>query len=105
MDERSITLCDCNVQTIAGEMQEYELVRTLRMAGYGLLILGPSLHFWYNLMSKVFPKRDILSTLKKMAMGQIAYGPAMTVVFFSVNAALQGNATSFCLFFFPLIQC
>lgn len=79
------------VQTIVEEMQQYDLVRTLRMAGYGMLILGPSLHYWYNFMSRVFPKRDFLSTFKKMGMGQIVYGPAMTAVFFSVNAALQGS--------------
>lgn len=70
--------------------ESYDAVRTLRMAGYGMLVLGPSLHFWFNFMSRVFPKRDIFSTLKKMAMGQTLYGPAMTVVFFSLNACLQG---------------
>lgn len=61
------------------------------MAGYGMIVLGPSVHFWFNFMSKLFPKRDMLSTLKKIAMGQTSYGPAMTVVFFSLNARLQGN--------------
>lgn len=60
------------------------------MAGYGMLILGPSLHFWFNFMSKLFPKRDLITTFKKMAMGQLLYGPAMTAVFFSLNARLQG---------------
>ena len=60
------------------------------MAGYGMIILGPSLHFWFNFVSKLFPRRDLLSTLKKMAMGQALYGPAMNVVFFSLNARLQG---------------
>ena len=64
------------------------------MAGYGMVILGPTLHFWFNFMSKLFPKRDLLSTLKKMVMGQALYGPAMTVVFFSVNAFLQGTHDS-----------
>ncbi len=64
------------------------------MAGYGMLILGPSLHFWFNFMSKLFPKRDLVSTLKKMFMGQALYGPTMTVVFFSVNACLQGTHDS-----------
>ncbi|KAE8725640.1 hypothetical protein F3Y22_tig00008289pilonHSYRG00084 [Hibiscus syriacus] len=68
----------------------YDLVRTSRMAGYGLLILGPSLHFWFNLMLKLFPKRDLITTFKKMAMGQLLFGPFMTVVFFSLNACLQG---------------
>lgn len=64
------------------------------MAGYGMVILGPSLHFWFNFVSMAFPKRDLRSTLTKMALGQTVYGPIMTVVFFSVNAALQGIATS-----------
>ncbi|XP_042009764.1 PXMP2/4 family protein 4-like [Salvia splendens] len=86
------TAADITSQTIVGGMeQRYELVRTLRMGGYGMVILGPSLHYWYNLMSAVFPKRDVLSTLKKIGLGQAVYGPAMTVVFFSVNAALQGE--------------
>lgn len=59
-----------------------------------MLILGPSLHFWFNFMSKVLPKRDIMTTLKKIVMGQILFGPAMTVIFFSVNAALQGKTNS-----------
>ncbi|KAK4383033.1 hypothetical protein Sango_2814000 [Sesamum angolense] len=68
---------------LPGESSEqYDLIRTLRMAGYGMLILGPSVHYWYNFMSTVFPKRDLLSTLKKMALGQTSYGPTMTVIFF-----------------------
>ena len=71
--------------------ESYDLVRTARMAGYGLLILGPTLHYWFNLMSRLFPKRDLITTFKKMAMGQTVYGPTMNVVFFSLNAALQGK--------------
>ncbi|PON90571.1 Mpv17/PMP [Trema orientale] len=86
------TAADLSSQTIAQQsLDSYDLLRTLRMAGYGLLVLGPSLHFWFNFMSKLFPKRDLLSTLKKMAMGQGIYGPTMTVVFFSLNARLQGE--------------
>ncbi|XP_015866897.3 uncharacterized protein LOC107404462 [Ziziphus jujuba] len=86
------TAADLSSQTISQKSSEsYDLLRTLRMAGYGLLILGPTLHFWFNFMSKLYPKRDLLPTLKKMAMGQMLYGPVMTVVFFSTNAHLQGE--------------
>lgn len=79
-------------QTIPqASVESYDFVRTARMAGYGLLILGPTLHYWFNLMSRLFPKRDLITTFKKMAMGQTVYGPAMNVVFFSLNAALQGK--------------
>ncbi|XP_020552882.1 uncharacterized protein LOC105172678 isoform X2 [Sesamum indicum] len=90
------TVADLSSQTIAAENSEgYDLVRTLRMAGYGLVIIGPSLHYWFNLVSRVFPKRDLLSTLKKMALGQTVYGPTATTVFFSVNAALQASGEQF----------
>ncbi|XVF01369.1 hypothetical protein REPUB_Repub04eG0082200 [Reevesia pubescens] len=92
---------DLSSQTISKSFSDpYDLVRISRMAGYGMFILlgfvepssGPSLHFWFNLMSKLFPKRDLITTFKKMAMGQLLYGPTMTVVFFSVNARLQGES-------------
>ncbi|CAH2076960.1 unnamed protein product [Thlaspi arvense] len=83
---------DLSSQTIPqASVESYDLVRTARMAGYGLLILGPTLHYWFNLMSRLFPKRDLITTFKKMAMGQTVYGPCMNVVFFSLNAALQGE--------------
>ncbi|KAL6560761.1 hypothetical protein OROGR_004320 [Orobanche gracilis] len=89
------TAADLSSQSIVGETSEgYDLARTLRMAGYGMLIIGPSLHYWFDFVSRVYPKRDILSTLKKMALGQTVYGPAMTSIFFSVNAALQGESGS-----------
>ncbi|EOA18220.1 hypothetical protein CARUB_v10006709mg [Capsella rubella] len=83
---------DLSSQTIPqASVESYDLVRTARMAGYGLVILGPTLHYWFNLMSRLFPKRDLITIFKKMAMGQTVYGPAMNVVFFSLNAALQGE--------------
>ena len=80
------------LQTLEKPSSEpYNVVRTLRMAGYGMVILGPSLHYWFTFVSKILPKRDLLSILKKMFMAQAFYGPSMTVVFFSLNACLQGK--------------
>ncbi|OVA09311.1 Mpv17/PMP22 [Macleaya cordata] len=86
------TAADLSSQMITETTSEsFDSIRTLRMAGYGLLIMGPSLHFWFNFVSKILPKRDVLTTLKKICMGQTIYGPIMATVFFSLNAALQGE--------------
>ncbi|XP_021846420.1 protein SYM1 [Spinacia oleracea] len=69
----------------------FDSVRTLRIAGYGLLIMGPSQHLWFNFLSRVFPGRDVFTTVKKIVMGQSIYGPIMNSIFFSYNAALQGE--------------
>ncbi|XP_030528695.1 protein sym-1-like isoform X2 [Rhodamnia argentea] len=68
-----------------------DLIRTLRMTAYGLVILGPSQHMWFNSASRVLPQRDVVTTLKKIFMGQAIYGPCITTVFFSYNAGLQGE--------------
>ncbi|XP_009773425.1 protein SYM1-like [Nicotiana tabacum] len=68
-----------------------DIVRTLRMAGFGLIILGTAQHLWFNYMGRVLPKRDVVSTLKKLLIGQFAYGPLINSAFFSFNAALQGE--------------
>jgi protein Mpv17 len=74
-----------------GPEESLDLLRTLRMASYGLLISGPTLHYWFNFISKVFPKKDVVNTLKKMFLGQAVYGPIANSVFFSYKAALQGT--------------
>ncbi|KAG8093214.1 hypothetical protein GUJ93_ZPchr0012g20357 [Zizania palustris] len=80
--------------TTLGSEDSLDLVRTLRMASYGLLISGPSLHLWFNFVSKVFPKKDVVNTLKKMFLGQAVYGPIINSVFYSYNAGLQGETIS-----------
>ncbi|KAK9715837.1 hypothetical protein RND81_06G192900 [Saponaria officinalis] len=88
-------VADFTSQTIALPSSEpYDYMRTSRMAGYGLVILGPTLHFWFNFMSNILPARDLPTTAKKMALGQTVYGPFMNVIFFSLNAALQGEDSS-----------
>ncbi|WVZ90337.1 hypothetical protein U9M48_036646 [Paspalum notatum var. saurae] len=75
-----------------GPEDSLDFLRTIRMASYGLLISGPTLHIWFNFISKVFPKQDVVNTLKKMFLGQAVYGPIINSVFFSYNAALQGES-------------
>lgn len=73
-----------------------DLMRTLRMAGYGLFILGFLQHTWFNFLGRVLPKRDIFTTLKKIVVGQLVFGPLTTSIFFTYNATLQGT-------YFPLL--
>jgi len=79
----------------------YDMVRTLRVGVYGFLIMGPSQHLWFNFLSKIFPRKDLFSTLKKITMGQTIYGPIVNSLFFSYNAALRGMLVSAC--FLPMV--
>ncbi|KAI3769982.1 hypothetical protein L6452_01100 [Arctium lappa] len=87
------TAADLSSQTMTRSSSEpYDFVRTFRMAGYGMIVLGPALHYWFNFVSRILPTRDLIATFKKMFLGQAIFGPIMTVVFFSVNAGLQGES-------------
>ncbi|KAJ4775444.1 Peroxisomal membrane 22 kDa (Mpv17/PMP22) family protein [Rhynchospora pubera] len=87
------TAADFSSQMITiGPDMPYDPMRTLRMATYGVLLSGPSLHLWFNFLSRVLPKRDLITTFKKMILGQTLYGPIINSVFFSFNAALQGES-------------
>ncbi|KAJ8753482.1 hypothetical protein K2173_019881 [Erythroxylum novogranatense] len=79
-----------NILSVYESSEPYDLVRTARMGGYGLIVLGPALLFWFNFVSKILPQKDLITTFKKMAMEQTIFDPAMTVLFFSLNAFLQG---------------
>ncbi|GAA0160918.1 transporter [Lithospermum erythrorhizon] len=68
-----------------------DFVRTTRIASFGLFILGPSQHFWFSFVANALPKRDVVSTLKKIVMGQLIFGPIINSIFFSYNAGLQGE--------------
>lgn len=59
----------------------YDLKRTSRNAIYGLLILGPSQHLWFNFLSKILPKRRMPAILMKTF---------MSYLFFSYSGALKG---------------
>lgn len=82
----------------------YDLIRTARMASFGLIFLGPSQHLWFSYLSRILPKRDVLTTFKKIMMGQVLFGPCSNTVFYSYNAALQGNILLFISAYMGLIQ-
>lgn len=69
----------------------FDFIRTLRMAGYGLLFLGPSQHLRFNFMRKVLPKRDVLTPFKKVFMGQAVYGPANATLFSPIMQLYKVN--------------
>ncbi|KAF6159743.1 hypothetical protein GIB67_030001 [Kingdonia uniflora] len=87
------TAADSTSQMVTPTSSEfsYDWIRTLRMAGYGMIVMGPALHCWFNFVSKILPKTDILNTMKKILLGQTVFGPIMTTLFFSANAGVQGE--------------
>lgn len=77
-----------------GEVVRWDVIRTLRMLAVGLFMSGPSLHLWFGSVAKLYPNRDLYSTLKKLVLGQVIFGPLFCAAFFSINAFAQGERGS-----------
>ena len=58
----------------------FDLIKTARIASFGLIFLGPSLHLWFSYLSRIYPRRDMLTTFKKIMMGQFLFGPCGNMV-------------------------
>ncbi|KAG0563134.1 hypothetical protein M758_8G006000 [Ceratodon purpureus] len=70
----------------------WDAARSARMLAVGLFMSGPLLHLWFGKVGKLIPGRDISSTLKKLVLGQLFFGPAFCAAFFTLNAYAQGES-------------
>lgn len=76
-----------------GEPVAWDSFRSARMLAVGLFMSGPLLHLWFGRVGKLIPGRDIASTLKKLVLGQLLFGPAFCAAFFAINAYALGKIT------------
>jgi protein Mpv17 len=74
------------------EPVSWDAARSARMLAVGLFMSGPLLHLWFGRVGKLIPGRDVPSTMKKLVLGQIFFGPAFCAAFFSINAYAQGES-------------
>eukprot|EP00416_Gambierdiscus_australes_P044092 CAMPEP_0171100338 /NCGR_PEP_ID=MMETSP0766_2-20121228/52900_1 /TAXON_ID=439317 /ORGANISM="Gambierdiscus australes, Strain CAWD 149" /LENGTH=210 /DNA_ID=CAMNT_0011560153 /DNA_START=29 /DNA_END=658 /DNA_ORIENTATION=+ len=78
---------DATAQKISGA-STLSLKRVAISSAVGLFVFGPSAHLWFAWIFRLIPGNSLLDLLMKTALGQIFFGPYITVVFFA--AALWG---------------
>jgi protein Mpv17 len=67
--------------------------RTLSSAAVGLIFFGPAAHIWFRFVLRLVPGTGLLSLLIKTALGQVFFGPYITVVFFAAALWSSGLLT------------
>mmetsp|Transcript_19686 Transcript_19686/g.36222 ORF Transcript_19686/g.36222 Transcript_19686/m.36222 type:complete len:178 (-) Transcript_19686:500-1033(-) len=85
---------DCLSQYIEGRSKPkpYSLKRSVVMGSYGLLIGGPSLHFWYaKILANAFPKPGLQFTAVKIALDQTVFTGAFLAIFFYYHSRMHGR--------------
>lgn len=74
---------------------DLDLVRTVRMASFGLLFYGPLQHRWYGLLASRFPGTSTPNFLSKVALNQLALGPVVLAASFAWNMVLTKQADKY----------
>eukprot|EP00210_Caulerpa_lentillifera_P008644 g8244.t1 len=83
---------DICAQAIIGA--KYDVLRTLRLTLFGILMDGPIGHCWYLFLDKnVFPETPTVpkAIVVKTALDQLVWAPFFSCVFFAFNQLLQGH--------------
>ncbi|CAI5478002.1 unnamed protein product [Closterium sp. Yama58-4] len=91
LDPPATSPLDDNPDQPPRQQFHWDAFRTARMAGAGLLLSGPTLHLWFTRIARFIPGTDVPRVLLKITLGQLLYSPIFNSVFFSINAALQGE--------------
>ena len=68
--------------------------RTLRMASWGLLVNGPTGHYFYAALEAWVRSSGVRAIVLKIAIDQFAYTPPITAAFFTYNSLLTGSTAS-----------
>ncbi len=68
---------------------EYDFPRTLRYFGAGLLVFGPSMHFWYRGLDRYITGAKTVVVAKKLAWDQLFFLPLYLGSFVALMEVLQ----------------
>ncbi|KAL3891676.1 hypothetical protein ACJMK2_003928 [Sinanodonta woodiana] len=72
-------------------LQKYEVKRSLRFLGYGLILAGPIFGVWYAYLDKTF-RVSKFGNWKMVFFDQCVFTPIYLLYFFTVMGALKGDS-------------
>lgn len=85
------TSCICQ-QTIAGKnWKTYDWAQAARFSFFGSCFTAPSLYAWIRLSSRIWPRSNLKTAIKKALIEQVTYGPAAMICFFFGMSLLESK--------------
>ncbi|VDL61493.1 unnamed protein product [Hymenolepis diminuta] len=68
---------DIIAQKIVERRKEWNISRTLKFGGIGLICIGPTLNFWYAFLDRFYKGQGAVRTLKMVATDQVVMAPML----------------------------
>jgi protein Mpv17 len=70
---------------------KFNVFRSCRMLILGGVVIGPSLHFWYNALHKFLPAQTTAGALMRLAADQLVFAPTFIPFVFGVILSMEGK--------------
>lgn len=84
-------LGDLLAQFAIEKKDEYDPMRTLRLASFGFLVHGTTSHWFYGKLDARIPGTDALAVATKVFIDQVLWNPIFGVMFFSYIGLWEGS--------------
>ncbi|XP_025885813.1 uncharacterized protein [Solanum lycopersicum] len=75
------------------QVASVDVKRTLLFTFLGLVLVGPTLHFWYLYLSRLVTTPGIAGTLMRLVLDQFLFAPIFVGVFLSSLVTLEGRSS------------
>lgn len=74
------------------ESEDYDLMRTVRLGSFGLLVHGTTSHYFYGFLDGQLPGTDAITVAEKVAIDQILWNPIFGFMFFGYLNFVEGKS-------------
>ncbi|CAN4085389.1 unnamed protein product [Withania somnifera] len=75
------------------QVESVDVKRTFLFTLLGMVLVGPTLHFWYLYLSRLVTTPGIAGTLMRLVLDQFLFAPIFVGVFLSSLVALEGRSS------------
>ncbi|CAM9718156.1 unnamed protein product [Discosporangium mesarthrocarpum] len=86
------TIGDILAQKFINPEDEYDFMRTARLASFGGLVHGPTGHYFYNFLDSKLPGTKPITVATKVAIDQTVWNPFFGVMFFTNLGQAEGKS-------------
>ena len=78
-------------QNAVEQRESYDFARTARFMLVGGVLVGPTLHAWYEVLATRIPGATAMAAVKRVALDQGVFAPVFVPVFTMSLAAVEGS--------------
>ncbi|CAM9679690.1 unnamed protein product, partial [Ectocarpus fasciculatus] len=82
---------DATCQYLESTKKKFDFARFGKFTLLGMVLVGPTLHYWYGYLARNFAENSMLNVLKRLALDQLVFTPGFITVFMSSVLVLDGR--------------